>query len=106
MDDETTYQQELRETIDLGQSIVEKHISSLSALWKVWMAGLIGNDESMLRMILELLLFASQNIPEGQILFINALESSKKDYPKLVAEIWEAFDNWDNIHKTDFFRID
>jgi len=93
--------------VDVSQKIiVEQTIPLLTDLWEAWTTGFLGNSEGRLCVILRLLLLASQNTLKGQTLFINALVSSKKDYPQLVAEFWKAYDNWDNIHKTDFFRIE
>jgi len=98
-------QQELRETLDLLQKFTKENFSLVTALWNAWIFGILGDEENMLRIVLEVLLFASQDNAEGQALFINALEYSKNKYPHLVDELWEAYDNWDNLHKTDFFRI-
>ncbi|MDR2951310.1 MAG: hypothetical protein LBV71_19145 [Prevotella sp.] len=105
MQNNEAYQQELRDRINHTQKFIQERIVSLENLWNVWLSGSLGDDEDMLRMILELLLLASQ-IPEGKSLFISALEHSKKNHPQLADELWEAFDDWDKIHKTDFFWLE
>ena len=105
MKDITSYRQELKSRIEFGQKVAHKSIPALLIIWDAWVSGILGNNENLLRMILELLLFASQDNEEGRILFINSLEFSKEQYPNLVNEFWEVYDDWDNIHKTDFFKI-
>jgi hypothetical protein len=104
-EDVNSYQQELRANLNRIQQTIKGDEYIFEALWDLWVSGKMGDSENRLRMVMELLLLASQSA-EGESLFINALEYIKTDYPHLAEELWEAYDNWDNIHKTDYFRLE
>lgn len=104
MKDLGSYQQELRANLDRIQDTIKGDEYMFEALWDMWISGEMRKSENMLRMVMDLLLLASKST-KGKLLFINALEYIKNDYPSLADEFWEAFDNWENIHKTDFFRL-
>ena len=99
----TAEQEEIRAFLSKVQTVAQNCIPALNKLWDMWLAGCFGRQENELRGIMEILLLASQ-CPQGEALFIKALEYIKTDYPRIAGELWEAFDDWDNIHKTDYFR--